>query len=177
MRKRTHLAVAVSLVVVAFAAAQSLAASRPQSGDQVADFTFTDFAGKQHRLSDYSGRYMLLDFWATWCGPCLKEVPTLKKAEELYQGRGLGILGMNSDEKVEKAHTFLEKNHVSWPQSVPQSTKEIVDDELTVKWYPTMILLDPQRRIVFVSGNGKRVLKGRKLLEKLDRVLPPTSEP
>lgn len=177
MRKRTHLVVAALLVVAAFAPAQSLAAHRPRPGDQVADFAFTDFTGKQHRLSDYSGRYMLLDFWATWCGPCLKEVPTLKKAEELYQGRGLEILGMNSDEKVEKAHTFLEKNHVSWPQSAPESTRKIAGGGLKVKWYPTMILLDPQRKIVFVSGDGKKIFKGKKLLKKLDEVLPPASQP
>jgi len=177
MRKRIHLIVAASLMVAALAPAQSQAAHRPRPGDQVADLTFTDFGGKQHRLSDYSGHYLLLEFWATWCGPCVKELPVLKKATELYQKRGLRILGLNSDEKVEKARKFLEKNRVRWPQSVPQSTKEIVDGELDVKWYPTMILLDPQRKIVFVSGDGKRVLKGRKLLKKLDEVLPSLSQP
>jgi thiol-disulfide isomerase/thioredoxin len=168
----TRLVVAASLVVAVFAPAQSLGAQKPQPGDQVADFAFTDFGGKQHRLSDYSDRYVLLDFWATWCGPCVKEVPTLRRAEELFQERGLEILGLNSDEKFEKAQEFLEKHHVSWAQSEPRSTKQIIDGELKVKWYPTMILLDPLRRIVFVSGNGKSVLKGKKLLKKLDEVLP-----
>lgn len=177
MRSRIHLVVAASLVVAALTTTQSQAAHRPQPGDQVADFTFTDFGGKQHRLSDYSGHYLLMEFWATWCGPCVREVPVLKKATELYQGRGLRILGFNSDEKVEKARRFLEKHNVPWPQSAPQSTKEIVDGELEVKWYPTMILLDPQRRIVFVSGDGKSVLKGKKLLKKLDKVLPSATQP
>jgi thiol-disulfide isomerase/thioredoxin len=173
----THLVVVASFIAATFAPSWGLAAHKTGPGDQVADFAFTDFGGKQHRLSDYSGRYMLLDFWATWCGPCVKEVPVLKKAAELYQNRGLLILGMNSDEKIEKAREFLEKNRVPWLQSAPQSTKKIVDGELGVKWYPTMILLDPQRRIVFVSGNGKSVLKGKKLLEKLDEALPPAPEP
>lgn len=177
MSRRTHLVVAALLTAVVFASARALGAQKPQPGDHVPDFAFADFDGKQHRLSDYSGRYVLLDFWATWCGPCVKEVPTLKQAEELYHDRGLGIVGMNSDEKVEKARKFLEEKHVSWPQSAPQSTKQIVDGELKVKWFPTMILLDPQRRIVFVSGNGKKVLKGRKLLEKLDQVLPSATQP
>jgi thiol-disulfide isomerase/thioredoxin len=177
MSSRIHLVVVALLVVAAFTPANSLAAHRAQVGEQVADFTFTDFAGKQHRLSDYSGRYVLLDFWATWCGPCVKEVPVLKRATELYQDRGLQVVGMNSDEKVEKARRFLEKHQVPWPQSGPQSTKNIVDGELKVKWYPTMILLDPQRRIVFVSGNGKSVFKGKKLLKKLGEVLPPATQP
>lgn len=177
MKRRIHLVIAVLLVVAVFAPAWSLGAQEPLRGDQVADFAFTDFGGKQHRLSDFSGRYVLLDFWATWCGPCVKEIPTLKKAEELFQGRGLEILGMNSDENAEKAREFLEKNHVPWPQSAPESTRKIVDGGLKVKWYPTMILLDPQRKIVFVSGDGRKIFKGKKLLRKLDEVLPPASQP
>lgn len=168
---------AALLVVAVFAPAWSLGVQKPRPGDRVPDFSFTDFNGENHQLSDYAGRYLLLDFWATWCGPCVKEVPVLKKATELFRSRGLRILGMNSDEKIEKARKFLEKNRVSWPQSAPQSTKKIVDADLKVKWYPTMILLDPQRRIVFVSGDGKRILKGKKLLNKLDKVLPPATHP
>jgi thiol-disulfide isomerase/thioredoxin len=173
----TRLVVATSFIAVMFAPSWCMAAHKPRPGDRVADFAFEDFNGEPHRLSDYSGHYVLLDFWATWCVPCLEELPVLKKAAELYQKRGLQILGMNSDEKMEKARNFLEKNQVSWPQSAPESTKQIVDSELGVKWYPAMILLDPQRRIVFVSGNGKSVFKGGKLLEKLDDVLPPASRP
>lgn len=160
-----------------FAPVRSLGAHKPRPGDRTPDFAFNDFAGKQHYLSEYSGHYLLLDFWATWCRPCLKEVPILKQAENLYGDRGLIILGLNSDEKVEKARAFLVKKQVSWPQSVPRSTRQIVNGELEVKWYPTMILLDPQRRIVFVSGNGNKIFKGMKLLRKLDEVLPPVRRP
>lgn len=173
----TRLVVAASFIVVTFAPSWGLAAHKPRPGDRVSDFAFNDLSGEPHRLSDYSGHYVLLDFWATWCVPCLEEVPVLKKAAERYQERNLQILGMNSDQKVEKARDFLVKNQVSWPQSAPESTKQIVDGVLGVKWYPAMILLDPQHRIVFVSGNGKSVFKGDKLLEKLGEVLPPESQP
>ncbi len=148
---------------------------RPEVGATLSDFTFTDFAGGQHRLSDFSGRYVLLDFWATWCGPCLREVPVLKKADLLYQHRGLEILGMDSDAKVEKARKFVKRNRIPWLQSAPQSTKQIISSELKVKWYPTLILLDPQRKIVLISGDGRPTLKGRTLLEKLDQILPPAT--
>lgn len=163
---------AATLLAVMIAPSWGLAAHKPAPGDQLADFTFNDFNGQPHRLSDYSGHYVLLDFWATWCGPCLKEMPVLRKAAELYGKRGLEILGMNSDQKIEKARKLLEKSQISWPQSNPESTKQIVDGELSVKWYPAIILVDPQRRIVFVSGNGSKVLSGKKLLEKLAEALP-----
>jgi thiol-disulfide isomerase/thioredoxin len=164
-------------MALTFAPSWGLAAHKPRPGDRVADFAFHDFRGDAHRLSDYSGCYILLDFWATWCVPCMEEVPILKKAAELYQERNLQILGMNSDEKIEKAREFLAKSQVSWPQSAPESTKRIVDGELGVKWYPAMILIDPQRRIVFVSGNGRSVFKGKKLLDRLNKILPPAQQP
>ncbi|HEX5413770.1 MAG TPA: TlpA disulfide reductase family protein, partial [Terriglobia bacterium] len=106
----TRLMAATFLLAMMIAPSWGLAARKPVTGDQVEDFAFRDFNGQMHRLSDYSGHYVLLDFWATWCGPCLKEVPVLRKAAELYRKRGLEILGMNSDQKVEKARKFLEKS-------------------------------------------------------------------
>jgi len=164
----------MTLVFAVAALTPTLLAARkkPDSGERVADFAFTDFSGKQHHLSDYSGHYVLLDFWATWCGPCMKEVPTLKKAEKLYRQRGLQIVGMNSDRKIGKAKTFVRRKKIPWPQSSPASTKKVIDGALNIKWYPTLILLNSQRRIVFVSGNGKPALHGKKLLQKLNQILP-----
>jgi len=176
--RNLHFLTSLALVLVATLVPSLLAASqRPRVGGQVPDFAFTDFSGKQHHLSDFAGHYVLLDFWATWCGPCMKEVPVLKKALSLYQKRGLEILGMDSDKNVTKAQKFVQKNQISWLQSQPRSTKQIIDDELKVKWYPTTILIDPQRKILFVSGDGKSVLKGKKLLRKLDQILPPATKP
>lgn len=149
------------------------AAVKPKIGRQVADFSFTGLNGRPYRLSDFSGHYVLLDFWATWCSLCLEEEPTLVKAYGRFRGRGLQVIGFDSDKHTAKARKYVDEHHVPWPQSAPRSTKYVLHHVLKVKWYPAMVVLDPRGKIVLVSGNGKRFLRGKKLLRALNRLLPP----
>ncbi|HEY0098945.1 MAG TPA: redoxin domain-containing protein, partial [Pyrinomonadaceae bacterium] len=67
-------------------------------GGEVPDFAFTDFAGKKRRLSEFRGKYVLIDFWGLWCPACRTELPYLKLAYSRFQARGFEILGMNTDQ-------------------------------------------------------------------------------
>ncbi len=148
---------------------------RPKVSATLPDFSFADLAGHTHRLSDFTGRYVLLDFWATWCPPCIEEVGTLEKAYRKYRSRGLEIVGMNSDKRTQTARRFVKQHHIPWLQSSPASTKVVVRHDLKVRFYPTLILLDPQRKVLLVSGDGKTILAGSKLLNSLNRLLPSAS--
>jgi len=162
-----------SLLATLVAAASGFGAGKvPRTGEQVPNFTFTALDGKQHQLSEFDGHYVLLEFWATWCEPCVNEISVLKRARDLYQTRGLEILGLDSDRKLETLQEFVTKNQVPWLQSTPDSTSVVMKNDLRIGWYPTLILLDPQRKILLVSGNGRIPLKPSKLLEELDRLLP-----
>ena len=148
------------------------AGKQPRRGDQVADFAFTDFAGAEHHFSEFSGKYVLLDFWATWCKPCLQETPGLKRALDRFQPRGLVILGMNSDKKQESAEKFVSENEIPWLQSTPESTKQVLRHALKVKWYPSLILVGPDGRILAVSEGEKPPLYGPALMDTLEKTLP-----
>jgi cytochrome c biogenesis protein CcmG/thiol:disulfide interchange protein DsbE len=65
-------------------------------GDPAPEWTLADPAGKTHALSEYRGRVVVLDFWATWCGPCAKVMPRLEKLQKKYGGRGLVVIGVSS---------------------------------------------------------------------------------
>jgi thiol-disulfide isomerase/thioredoxin len=160
------------LVAMALAPGQRAAAKQPQPGDPVTDFAFTDFAGTEHHLSDFSGKYVLLDFWATWCKPCLQETPGLKRARQQFESRGLVIIGMNSDKKQENAEQFVRENSIPWLQSSPQSTKQVLHHVLKVKWYPTLILVGPEGKILAISEGEKPPLYGPALLDTLEKALP-----
>ncbi len=172
MKPRRTLATWALIAAIVLAPALAAAKHPPRPGDPAPDFAFTDFAGQEHHLSDFAGRYVLLDFWATWCQPCLKEIPDLRAARARFGSRGLVIIGLNSDKKLEKAQRFVRENSVAWLQASPQSTEQVIKHILKVQWYPTLILLGPPGKILAVSVGEKPPLYGPSLLTTLERTLP-----
>lgn len=76
---------------------------------RAADFTMTDTAGKAHSLSQYKGKWVLVNFWATWCPPCRREMPYLQAMQEQYGDQGLVVLAINLDESPATIRSFLER--------------------------------------------------------------------
>jgi thiol-disulfide isomerase/thioredoxin len=79
-------------------------------GTPVPDFQFVDLTGKKRRISDFRGQYVLLDFWGSWCAPCVEGLPRLQALYSKYKGQGLEILGMTRDESESAAKR-------SWPRT------------------------------------------------------------
>ncbi|MBI5083538.1 MAG: TlpA family protein disulfide reductase [Acidobacteria bacterium] len=121
-------------------------------GVEVPDFAFIDFEGKPHRLSEYSGKHVLLNFWASWCGPCVASIPKLKKLDAEWTSRGLVILGMNYDERPEAALDAARKHELSWTNARIQEIKNLIERQFRIASWPTYILIGPDRRIVASRG-------------------------
>src|SRR5436305_22763 len=85
------------LVQVPTAPENPAATKSVTTGSVVPDFNFTDFAGKSRRFSEFRGRVVLLDFWASWCSPCLADIPQLRAAYQKYHASGFEIIGMDSE--------------------------------------------------------------------------------
>ena len=79
-------------------------------GAPAPDFTLSDAAGAQHTLSAYRGRIVVLDFWATWCGPCAKLMPRMQKLRDKYADRGVLVFGVNAWEQNDPAALMRTKN-------------------------------------------------------------------
>jgi thiol-disulfide isomerase/thioredoxin len=142
-----------------------------KAGTVVPDFGFTDFEGKPRRLSEFAGRFVLLDFWGSWCGPCIAEFPELKRAWAELRNRGLEIVGIDCNETVEEAKKAVAEHELGWTQATAESTRELVEQRLRIMAYPTKILLDGERRIIS-TGQDEARLSGGELLKTLGRVLP-----
>lgn len=138
-------------------------------GKEMPDFSFTDFDNKTRRLSEFRGKYVLVDFWGVWCVDCVRDFPFLVQAYERFHSRGLEILGLNWDDKVEDAAAFLIKSKAPWPQARKTSIKTLTEVTYRVQEYPSAILLGPDGKVLVLDQDQ---LEGEDLLQTLDRALP-----
>ena len=78
------------------------------------DFSATDPGGKPISLQQYEGKVILLDFWAVWCGPCIAEMPIVKKVYDTYKDQGFDIIGVSLDTNETVLRTYLRENDIQW---------------------------------------------------------------
>jgi thiol-disulfide isomerase/thioredoxin len=142
-----------------------------RDGAEVADFPFTDFDGKQRKLSEFRGKYVLLDFWGSWCGPCVADVPHMKDAYDRFKSRGFEIVGLDYEHGAtsEKVRPFLKEKGVTWVNATPESVVELIDKRFRVTAFPTLVLLDSQGKVIERRSNR---LRGAQLIKTLEEILP-----
>jgi len=133
------------------------------------DFTLNDMEGYEHSLSDYRGKVMLVDFWATWCPPCVVEIPHFVKFYDKYKEKGLVILGMSLDTDERRLRNFIEDKNMEYPVLVNAGKVSVM---YAVQAIPTAYLIDKDGRIAgkfvgYAPGHEKKIEETfLKLLEK-----------
>jgi cytochrome c biogenesis protein CcmG/thiol:disulfide interchange protein DsbE len=116
------------------------------SKDQIApDFILEDLDGNKISLSDFEGKVLFLNFWATWCPPCRAEIPDFIEVYDMYKDKGLAIIGISVDRiSPKKVADFAQKNRMNYP--VAMATGELFRDYPSPSAIPTTVVID---------GNGK----------------------
>jgi peroxiredoxin len=116
-----------------------------QSGTMASDFSLKDMSGKTVRLSDYKGKVVLLEFWATWCPPCRASVPGLEKLHEAYKDKGLVLLAVSMDEGgPDEVKSFIKERGITY--TVLRGNEDVVT-KYEVRSIPMILVLDKEGRI------------------------------
>jgi len=114
-----------------------------------------DTEGKEIALADYKGKLTLVDFWATWCGPCVAELPNVKEVYDKYHGKGFDILGISLDEDAQTVKKFVESKDIKWRQIVNGRDEQDITRPYGVMAIPSTFLVGPDGKIVQVDLRGE----------------------
>lgn len=147
--------------------ADKMISLKPVSVGQIApDFELPDAQGVNHKLSDFKGKYVLLDFWASWCAPCREENPNIVKQYQAFKSKNFTVLGVSLDEDKSDWLKAIKDDNLSWTHL---SELKRWDGKVTllykVEGIPASFLLDPQGKIVAKN------LRGADLQQFLEKTL------
>jgi peroxiredoxin len=142
--------------------------TKPGTGvkGKATDFSLKDLNGNDVRLSDFRGKVVMLDFWATWCPPCVNAIPELAALHEKYNAKGFEIIGASMDHSVRDTKEFVSEHHV--PYTIVMSTDK-VEKQYGVTTIPVTFLIDKTGKVVkkhlgFAPGIGEQIEKEIRLL-------------
>jgi len=107
------------------------------------DFVLTDVSGEEVRLSDFEGQPLVINFWATWCGPCRVETPWFVEFAEKYRDEGLTIVGISTDDDPEDIEAFAEEFGVDYPMLVGLGREEVMKAFDAVTLLPVTWVIRP----------------------------------
>ncbi len=105
------------------------------------------------KLSDYKGKTVYLDFWASWCGPCKQSFPWMNDMQSRYGAKGLRVVGINLDQKNDDARDFLKETTASFDVAFDQSGK--TPKSFAIKGMPTSVLIGPDGRVISMHSGFK----------------------
>jgi peroxiredoxin len=143
--RRRFVAAGLASAVLAFASLSCNKDPGPQVGMPAPDFTLPDLEGKIHGLADFRGRVVVLNFWATWCPPCIDEMPSLERLHQAMADRGVAVIAVSVDERFSDVPAFVEKFDLTFSVLYDEGKK--VSRKYQTFKYPETYILDREGRL------------------------------
>lgn len=129
-------------------------------GQPLPDFTATDLNGNPISLQDYRGKVVLLDFWAVWCGPCIAEMPNLKRVYNQYKDKGFDIIGISLDTDEKRLRDYLKENDIAWRQVFSgRGWQSPVSQQFGIRAIPAPWLIDRDGTLITKQARGRALEK------------------
>jgi cytochrome c biogenesis protein CcmG, thiol:disulfide interchange protein DsbE len=139
--------IGVLTVVFVIVVAGSLKPKIVNQGDTAPNFTITTDQGRTITRSDFGGKLLVLNFWASWCGPCVQETPSLNEFARRYAGQGVVVLGVSVDRKEDKYRDFLKKMNVQFLTARDPDAK--LSSRFGTFMYPETYIIDRNGTVLY----------------------------
>ena len=147
MRVATHLLIVILIIAITTAALAVTRGLKRYSEPLTApDFNLLDLDGVYHRITDYRGSVVIVNFWAVWCRPCVKEMPSLQNASDILRVHNVQTIAVNVGDTADQIRTFLKRQPLTIQILLDQQSK--VSASWKVMAMPTTYILDPTGKIV-----------------------------
>jgi thiol-disulfide isomerase/thioredoxin len=111
-------------------------------------FSFKDINGRKVSLSEFKGKVIILDFWATWCVPCKAEIPGFIELQKKYGGRGLQIIGLSVDDSMPTAKKYATEMKMNYPVLLADGKEDILRAYDPIPSIPVSVVIDREGKIV-----------------------------
>jgi peroxiredoxin len=160
--------IAIALVALTYIFADSLREPMVNQGDQAVNFRITANDGKEYSIKDFHGKVLVLNFWASWCKPCVDEMPSLNRFAQDLRKDGVVVLGISVDHDKEKFEKFVKNANIQFPV--------YLDEKADIPWsygttkYPETYIIDKSGKVV-EKIIGERVWVDPQVIDSVKRYL------
>lgn len=165
-RKTVQIVILLAVLVVGgYAIGNTLFAAKdggiPKIGEQPPDFSLADLQGNTHNLSDYKGKAVVINFWGSFCPPCVKEMPEFERQFEKWKDSGLEVLAINLSEDTLTVNNFVHRFNLSYP--ILRDVNRKTERKYGLESYPTTFFVKPDGTVldVFVGGMTEEDIDSR----------------
>lgn len=164
---------AAALIAMALAAPQNVLAQEAEdidakyavemvkAGTVAPDFRMATVGGDTLSLSQYRGKYVVIDFWASWCPDCRKDIPNVQRMYSEYHAKGVEFIGISMDTNKESWSNAIAKYAIAYPQA--SELVKFHDTKIAalygIKWIPSLVLVDPQGKVVLSTVLSEKMEK------------------
>ena len=138
-----------------------------KAGERLPSVAIPDLAGGNRSLAEFRGKYVVLDFWATWCPDCREEMPAMKELYGKYASDRIVFVGVSFDTDRRKLEAYLVQNEIKWLQlsDFQHKRDSALAEKYKIRWIPAIYLVDPEGRVVLSTVMTDKLAKALENLQ------------
>ena len=175
MKKILKTTVLLVLMLTLVQICTSAAFAETSVGEVCPDFSLTTLSGETFRLSDYRGKVVFINIWATWCGPCVSEMPDIQRLQETYSD--LKVVGVSVDDNASIARSFAQAHGYTYTMAMDDSYYTVTGRIFPTRFIPNSIFIDPNGVVTYLDSGSMSYDRMEALYLNAKANAKPTAEP